>query len=51
LREVIEEAAKNGCDMKLSVLKANPAKSLYERLGFKVIGQDEYEYQVVRSAA
>ena len=51
LEQLIEEAAKGGCDMKLSVLKANPAKGLYERLGFEVIGQDEYEYQMYRSAA
>lgn len=28
----------------LAVLKANPAKLLYERLGFSIIGEDDYEY-------
>jgi len=30
----------------LSVLKSNPAKRLYERLGFKVTGEDEYEFHM-----
>jgi len=51
LWEVIEEAAENGCDVQLSVLKANPARSLYERLGFEVVGQDEHEYHMHRRAA
>jgi ribosomal protein S18 acetylase RimI-like enzyme len=51
LARLTEEAAEAGCDMKLSVLKANPARSLYERLGFKVIGEDEHEYHMYRSAA
>lgn len=28
----------------LKVLKANPAQHLYMRLGFQIVGQDEYEY-------
>lgn len=30
--------------LQLSVLKGNPAVSLYRRLGFEVVGEDEYEY-------
>ena len=30
--------------IELSVLKANPARLLYERLGFSITGEDEYEY-------
>jgi len=30
----------------LTVLKANPAKRLYERMGFSVIGEDELEFQM-----
>jgi len=30
--------------VELSVLKSNPAKKLYERLGFIIIGEDEYEF-------
>lgn len=33
-----------GKKVKLSVLKANPAKELYIRLGFEVIREDEYEF-------
>ncbi len=30
--------------IELAVLKANPAKLLYERLGFSIIGEDDYEF-------
>jgi len=30
--------------VELSVLKSNPARRMYERLGFKVTGKDEYEF-------
>lgn len=33
-------------NVRLTVLKANPAKRLYEGLGFKVIGQDKYEFHM-----
>jgi len=32
----------------LSVLKSNPAQKLYERLGFIVTGEDEYEFKMQR---
>jgi ribosomal protein S18 acetylase RimI-like enzyme len=32
--------------VRLSVLKSNPAKKLYDRLGFVVTGEDEYEYHM-----
>ena len=31
----------------LTVLKANPAKKLYERLGFSVVGEDEFEFYML----
>lgn len=34
----------NGRTIRLSVLKDNPAYYLYLRLGFRVIGQDSYEF-------
>jgi ribosomal protein S18 acetylase RimI-like enzyme len=30
--------------IELTVLKENPALKLYERLGFHIIGEDQYEY-------
>jgi ribosomal protein S18 acetylase RimI-like enzyme len=44
LREIIDEASGAGAETTLSVLKANPARRLYERLGFVIEGEDEFEY-------
>ena len=41
VRFVMEEAAKAGLPVCLQVLKGNPAKRLYDRLGFTVMGQDD----------
>lgn len=38
------EASQQGIAVFLSVLKVNPAKQLYERLGFKVIQRKEKSY-------
>jgi hypothetical protein len=32
----------------LNVLKVNPARSLYERLGFRVVGGDEHRHYMER---
>ncbi|MDN6883034.1 GNAT family N-acetyltransferase [Variovorax sp. CAN2819] len=48
LAEVIDEAARVGVDLTLSVLKANPAKSLYERFGFVVERESEFSYEMRR---
>ena len=50
LQEILADAADAGVAVKLSVLKANPARSLYERLGFKVVGEDSHEYFMLRAA-
>lgn len=50
LERVLADAAVAHVDVKLSVLKANPAKQLYERLGFEVIGEDAHEYCMRRAA-
>jgi ribosomal protein S18 acetylase RimI-like enzyme len=44
LHQVIAEAKAANVALVLTVLKANPAKGLYERLGFVVEGEDEFEY-------
>ncbi|RUR68751.1 GNAT family N-acetyltransferase [Variovorax guangxiensis] len=48
LAEVIDQAASAGVDLTLSVLKANPAKSLYERFGFVVERESEFSYEMRR---
>lgn len=50
LQELLADAARAQVAVELSVLKANPARRLYERLGFKLIGEDEYEYRMRHEA-
>ena len=50
LRQVITEAVAAGASLTLSVLKANPARSLYERLGFVVESESEFEFNMRRQA-
>jgi ribosomal protein S18 acetylase RimI-like enzyme len=51
LEEILADAARAGVDVKLSVLKANPAKLLYARLGFIVVGEDAHEYYMRHSTS
>ena len=44
LRETQDRAIARGLPVRLSVLKANPARALYERLGFRVTGDDEVRW-------
>jgi GNAT superfamily N-acetyltransferase len=44
LRQILEQAAKREIPVNLSVFRINPAKAFYERLGFKVVGSDEYSF-------
>lgn len=44
LKTVIEQATTAGATLTLSVLKKNPAKRLYESLGFTTTGSDDHEY-------
>ena len=50
-KQIIEAVIKNALaqnkELVLSVLKANPAKELYERLGFKIIGEDEFSFMML----
>jgi ribosomal protein S18 acetylase RimI-like enzyme len=48
LAEVIDQAARAGVDLTLSVLKANPAKALYERFGFVVERESEISFEMRR---
>jgi ribosomal protein S18 acetylase RimI-like enzyme len=47
LREFINSAHEKGVSATLEVLKANePARRLYERLGFTVVFEDRYKYDM-----
>ena len=43
---LIAQARQEGLPVSLSVLKGNPAKRLYERLGFREFAQSEHEYEL-----
>lgn len=47
IKEVIKNALAEKKELVLSVLKANPAKELYERLGFKIIDEDEFSFMML----
>jgi len=41
IRELVERAGRSGVPVQLRVLKCNPARTLYERLGFHAVGETE----------
>jgi ribosomal protein S18 acetylase RimI-like enzyme len=46
--QLIADAGRRGLPLTLHVLKANkPARRLYERLGFRVAGDEAYRYRMV----
>ena len=50
LENVINEAISARVAVRLGVLKANPARRLYARLGFKMVGATTHEYLMQRDA-
>jgi len=44
IRDLLNEADGRGVAIELQVLQVNPARRLYERLGFAVIGETETHY-------
>jgi ribosomal protein S18 acetylase RimI-like enzyme len=46
LREVIDEARAAGVTLRLSVLKENPARHLYARLGFVTLGESDNSFKM-----
>jgi ribosomal protein S18 acetylase RimI-like enzyme len=44
IEDLIKESAKAGLTARLHVLKTNRARLLYERLGFIVTGEDDFNY-------
>ncbi len=49
IKLLFEEAAQEAKEVRLSVLRANPAKSLYEKLGFKVQEESPTHFFMVRA--
>ncbi|MGN6530105.1 MAG: GNAT family N-acetyltransferase [Burkholderiaceae bacterium] len=49
LHAVVDQARAAGVGLELSVLKANPARRLYERLGFVVCDEDDHSYTMRRA--
>lgn len=50
IQKVIGEAEREGLSVRLRVLKVNPARALYERLGFRQTEETETHYIMVREA-
>jgi GNAT superfamily N-acetyltransferase len=47
---IIDEAHRDGKAVTLGVVKINPARHLYERLGFRTTHEDEYKFYMRREA-
>ncbi len=50
VRAVLEQAHVRGAKVTLSVLRVNHAQRLYERLGFRVVGEDEFSFHMESEA-
>lgn len=48
LNTIIKKAEANNLKTILSVLKLNPAKNLYVKMGFEIIEEDKYSYKMIR---
>ena len=46
LKKLLADADEVGVSVSLSVLRANPARRLYERLGFRIVGENEHAYDM-----
>ena len=50
ITNLCEKANKENLSVGLSVLKSNPAKKLYDALGFRVVAENSAEYDMVYDA-
>ena len=50
LRDVLADAARERVPVRLQVLRVNPARHLYERLGFTVDGETPTHYRLIARA-
>jgi GNAT superfamily N-acetyltransferase len=48
IQRLIDEADRSGMLVRLSTAKINPARQLYERLGFVVVGEGPYKVHMER---
>lgn len=48
MQELVDEAQAHGLPIRLRVFKGNPAKRLYERLGFRVTRETEAHHEMLR---
>ena len=48
LRRIVEEASRLQLPIRLAVVKFNPSRQLYERLGFRVTHEDERKVYMTR---
>ncbi|MGF6838253.1 ribosomal protein S18 acetylase RimI-like enzyme [Paraburkholderia youngii] len=46
LRTILRAAAAEALPVSLQVLKGNPAKRLYDRLGFAIVGEDQTQFHM-----
>jgi ribosomal protein S18 acetylase RimI-like enzyme len=46
LEKLLADATQAHVSVSLSVLRANPARKLYERLGFRIVGQNDQAYDM-----
>jgi ribosomal protein S18 acetylase RimI-like enzyme len=46
LRKLLADAVQAHVSVSLSVLKANPARQLYDRLGFRIVSQNDHAYDM-----
>ena len=46
LEKLLADAAQTRVSVSLSVLRTNPARKLYERLGFRIVGQNDHAYDM-----
>jgi GNAT superfamily N-acetyltransferase len=46
VKRLLDQARSEGRGVKLRVTKINPAKTIYERLGFEVVGEDAGIYEM-----
>jgi ribosomal protein S18 acetylase RimI-like enzyme len=46
LKKLLDEARQAHASVTLSVLKANPARHLYERFGFRIMSQNDHAYEM-----
>jgi len=49
LKQLVSEAQAANAELRLSVLKANPARRVYERLGFTVIAEKAHAFEMQRA--